>query len=283
MIYQHGLFQGTNVLVLFEQSWFPEDDVKAVVLLVHGLGEHSSRYEHVAKFLTSKGIGIETFDLRGHGKSEGRRAFVTSFDEYLRDLDIFYKRVQKRYSGTPVFLYGLSMGATIATLYVITRKTEFQGLLLSGALIKIGDDISPLLIKMSSIIGTYAPRMKTTKLDSASISRDPRIVKDYDEDPLNYRGGIPARTGLELITAMNRIQLQMETITLPILIMHGSSDKLTNPIGSQELFDAVCSKDKTLKWYNGFYHEIHNDPEKDRVFEDVINWINDHLGIDQEK
>ncbi len=283
MIYQHGLFQGTNGLVLFEQSWFPEDDVKAVVLLVHGLGEHSSRYEHVAKILTSKTIGIETFDLRGHGKSDGARAFVNSFDEHLRDLDIFYKRVRERRSDTPIFLYGHSMGATIATLYVITRKTEFQGLLLSGALVKIGDDISPLLIKMSSIIGTYAPRMKTTKLDSASISRDPRIVKDYDEDPLNYRGGIPARTGLELITAMNRIQVQMETITLPILIMHGSSDKLTNPIGSQELFDAVSSKDKTLKWYNGFYHEIHNEPEKNRVFEDIINWINDYLGNDQEK
>jgi len=255
----------------------PENERKAVVLLVHGLGEHSSRYEHVAKFLTSNGIGLETFDLRGHGKSDGRRAYINSFDEHLRDLDIFYKRVKERHPGTPVFLYGHSMGATIATLYVITRKTEFQGLLLSGILIKMGDDISPLLIKMSSIIGTYAPRMKTTKLDSASISRDPRIVKNYDEDPLNYRAGIPARTGLELITAMNRIQAQMETITLPILIMHGSGDKMTDPGGSQELYDAASSKDKTIKLYNGFYHEIHNDPEKQQVFKDIEDWISSHI------
>ena len=172
------------------------------------------------------------------------------------------------------------MGATISVLHIITREVQFQGLLLSGILIKIGDDISPLLIKMSSIIGTYAPRMKTTKLDSASISRDPRIVKHYDEDPLNYRAGVPARTGQELITAMNRIQVQMGTITLPILIMHGSGDKMTDPGGSQELYDAVSSKDKTIKLYNGFYHEIHNDPEKQQVLDDIINWINGHLGND---
>lgn len=277
MNYNHGLFQGCDGQMLFEQAWRPDDEQKAVVLLVHGLGEHSSRYAHVADFLTSNGIGVETYDLRGHGKSDGCRAFVNSFDEHLRDLDILCKRVQERHSGTPIFLYGHSMGATISTLYVITRKTEFRGLLLSGALIKIGDDISPLLVKMSSIIGKYAPKMKTTKLDSASISRDPLIVKDYDDDPLNYRGGIPARTGMELIIAMNRIQIQMETITLPILIMHGSCDKMTDLSGSQELFDAVSSKDKTLKLYDGFYHEIHNDPEKQLVFDDINGWINSHI------
>ena len=277
MNYNHGLFQGCDGQMLFEQAWRPDDEQKAVVLLVHGLGEHSSRYAHVADFLTSNGIGVETYDLRGHGKSDGCRAFVNSFDEHLRDLDILCKRVQERHSGTPIFLYGHSMGATISTLYVITRKTEFRGLLLSGALIKIGDDISPLLVKMSSIIGKYAPKMKTTKLDSASISRDPLIVKDYDDDPLNYRGGIPARTGMELIIAMNRIQIQMETITLPILIMHGSCDKMTDLSGSQELYDTVSSKDKTLKLYDGFYHEIHNDPEKQQVFNDIEGWINSHI------
>lgn len=280
MNHNHGLFQGCDGLMLFEQAWMPENERKAVVVLVHGLGEHSSRYEPVAEFLTSNGIGIETFDLRGHGKSDGRRAYINSFDEHLRDLDIFYERVEERHPGAPVFLYGHSMGATISVLHIITREVQFQGLLLSGILIKIGDDISPLLIKMSSIIGTYAPRMKTTKLDSASISRDPRIVKHYDEDPLNYRAGVPARTGQELITAMNRIQVQMGTITLPILIMHGSGDKMTDPGGSQELYDAVSSKDKTIKLYNGFYHEIHNDPEKQQVLDDIINWINGHLGND---
>ncbi|MCG2714697.1 MAG: lysophospholipase [Candidatus Marinimicrobia bacterium] len=283
MIYQRGLFQGAVGFDLFEQSWFPEDDVKAVVLLIHGLGEHSSRYEHVAEFLTSKNIGIETFDLRGHGKSDGARAFVRSFDEYLQDVEIFYSRVLGRHPDLPLFIYGHSMGATISALYVITRNPDINGVLLSGILLKIGDDIPPILIKMSSIIGKYAPKMKTTKLDANSLSRDPKIVENYDNDPLNYRAGIPARTGLELITAMRRIQVQMEKITLPIIIMHGSCDKITNPDGSIDLYEAVASNDKTLKMYNGFYHEIHNEPEKNRVFEDIFSWINDHLGNDQEK
>ena len=277
MKHYHGLFKGYDGLTLFEQSWMPEDECKAVVLLVHGLGEHSARYAHVAEFLTSRNIGVETFDHKGHGKSDGRRAFVNSFDEHLRNLDIFAGRVRERREKTPVFLYGHSMGATIAALYTITRQPDFRGLLISAVLVKMGDDISPMLVKMSSIIGKYAPKMKTTKLDSASISRDPHIVKDYDEDPLNYRGGIPARIGAELILAMNRIQAQMGKITLPILIMHGSCDKITDPNGSQELFDGIGSKDKTIKLYDGFYHEIHNDPEKQKVFDDIAGWIEDHL------
>jgi len=282
MIYQHGLFQGTVDFDLFEQSWFPEDDIKAVVLLVHGLGEHSSRYEHVAEFLTSKNIGIETFDLRGHGKSDGAKAFVRSFDEYLQDVEIFYSRVLGRHPDLPLFIYGHSMGATIGALYIITRNPDINGVLLSGILLKMGDDIPLILIKMSSIIGKYAPKMKTTKLDSNSMSRDPKVVANYNDDPLNYRAGIPARTGLELITAMQRIQVQMEKITLPIMVMHGSSDKVTNPDGSIDLYEAVASNDKTLKMYQGFYHEIHNEPDKQKVFDDIINWINDHLGNDQE-
>lgn len=277
MIYHHGTFQSYDAGELFEQAWMPDDQPRVVLLLVHGLGEHSGRYEHVAEYFTSKGIGIETFDLRGHGKSDGRRAYVDSFDDYLRDLDVFCKRVQERHYEAPLFLYGHSMGGTIAALYMITRQPEFKGLILSGSLLKMGADISPLLIKMAAIVGKYAPKMKTTKLDSASISRDPEIVRDYDEDPLNYREGFPARTGYESILAAQRILTQAESLTSPILIMHGSADKITNPEGSRELYESVGSTDKTLKFYDGFYHEIHNDPEKERVFSDIYHWLELHL------
>ncbi|MGC9363343.1 MAG: lysophospholipase [Fidelibacterota bacterium] len=277
MIYHHGTFQSYDAGELFEQAWMPNDQPRAVLLLVHGLGEHSGRYEHVAEYFTSKGIGIETIDLRGHGKSDGRRAYVDSFDDYLRDLDVFYKRAQERHYEAPLFLYGHSMGGTIAALYIITRQPEFKGLILSGILLKMGADISPLLIKMAAIVGKYAPKMKTTKLDSASISRDPEIVRDYDEDPLNYREGFPARTGYESILAAQRILTQTESLTLPILIMHGSADKITNPEGSRELYEGVHSTDKTLKFYDGFYHEIHNDPEKERVFSDIFHWLELHI------
>ncbi len=273
MIHEQDLFQGADGLRLFEQSWYPDKLVQAVVLLVHGLAEHSSRYEHVAKCLTANGVAIETFDLRGHGQSEGERVYVNSFDEYLQDLEIFFKQVKERCPALPLFIYGHSMGATISTLYVINRNPEIKGLVLSGVTIKFGQDVSPALIKIGAILGKYAPRMKTTRLDENSISRDPQIVKLYNEDPLNYRGKIPARTGWELLQAMRRIEQQMSAITQPILIMHGSGDKLSNPESSQELYDGVRSSDKTLKIYDGFYHEIHNDPEQKRVLEDITNWI----------
>jgi acylglycerol lipase len=273
MINKQDFFQGVDGLQLFEQSWYPEKSPKAVMLLVHGLAEHSSRYEHVAEHLTANNVAIETFDLRGHGQSNGERVYVNSFDEYLQDLEIFFKRVKERCSGLPLFIYGHSMGATISTLYVINHDPEIKGLILSGVTVKFGQDVSPALIKIGAILGKYAPRMKTTRLDENSISRDPQIVKQYDEDPLNYRGKIPARTGWELLQAMRRIEQQMNAITQPILIMHGSGDKLSNPESSQELYDGVRSGDKTLKIYAGFYHEIHNDPEQKRVLEDITNWI----------
>jgi len=273
MIHKQDFFQAQDGLRLFEQSWYPENSARAVVLLVHGLAEHSSRYEHVAQYLTANSMAIETFDLRGHGQSDGERVYINSFGEYLQDLDIFCKQVQERCSGLPLFIYGHSMGATISTLYVINHNPEIKGLVLSGVTIRFGQDVSPALIKIGAILGKYAPRMKTTKLDANSISRDPQIIKQYDQDPLNYRGKIPARTGWELLQAMRRIEQQMSALTQPILIMHGSGDKLSNPESSQELYEGVQSADKTLKIYDGFYHEIHNDPEHKRVLEDITSWI----------
>ncbi len=273
MIHQQDFFQGADGRRLFMQSWYPEQSPQALVLLVHGLAEHSSRYEHVAKYLTTNRVAIATFDLRGHGQSDGERIYVNSFDEYLQDLDIFFKQVKTRSAGLPLFIYGHSMGATISTLYVIDYNPECKGLVLSGVTVKFGQDVSPALIKIGAILGKYAPRMKTTKLDENSISRDPQIVKQYNADPLNYRGKIPARTGWELLQAMRRIEHQMSAITQPILIMHGSADKLSNPESSQELYEGVRSADKTLKIYDGFYHEIHNDPEQKQVLEDITNWI----------
>jgi len=273
MIHKQDFFQAQDGLRLFEQSWYPENSARAVVLLVHGLAEHSSRYEHVAQYLTANSMAIETFDLRGHGQSDGERVYINSFGEYLQDLDIFCKQVQERCSGLPLFIYGHSMGATISTLYVINHNPEIKGLVLSGVTIRFGQDVSPALIKIGAILGKYAPRMKTTKLDANSISRDPQIIKQYDQDPLNYRGKIPARTGWELLQAMRRIEQQMSALTQPILIMHGSGDKLSNPESSQELYEGVQSADKTLKIYDGFYHEIHNDPEQKQVLEDITNWI----------
>ena len=275
--YNSGMYEAVDDLQLFEQWWQPKDKPKAVVVIIHGYGEHSSRYTHVAEHLGSHGYAVDTFDLRGHGKSEGARTFIKSFDEYLDDVGQFLVRVRERHPEKTMFMLGHSMGGAITTLFIITKKPELSGVVLSGAAVKISDDISPLLVKISGVIGSILPKLPTIRLDASGISRDPEVVQRYDNDPLVYRGKIPARTGAELTRATKLIHAKMNTIELPLLIMHGTDDRLADPEGSKQLYEHVKSTDKTVKLYKGFYHEVLNEPEKEQVFADVVQWLDAHL------
>lgn len=258
---------------LFIRIFQPGQSPKALIIIVHGLAEHSGRYMHVIKHLTDAGYAVWAFDLRGHGQSEGHRSYVKSFEDYLKDLDLVMDRACEKSPGLPLFLFGHSMGGAIATLYTIMRKPAINGLLLSAASLQISAAVSPFLVKIAPLISALLPKMKTIVLDGSAISRDPVIVQSYNDDPLNYRGGIPARTGAELNAAIRRIQSQMETINLPLLIMHGTIDRLADIEGSHLLYKKAGSSDKTLKLYDGFYHEILNDPEKFRVLNDMREWL----------
>ena len=273
---EQGTFTASDGVQLFEQSWFSKTEPKAIVVIIHGYAEHSTRYAHVAEYFASSGFAVHTFDLRGHGKSDGKNTHVNSFDEYLTDVDTFLSRVRDSHPGKKIFLLGHSMGGAIASLYVITRQPDLAGLLLSGAAVKISDDISPFLIKISGIIAGILPKLPTIKLDGTAISRDPQIVEKYDNDPLVYRGGIPARSGAEINRSTIQIQEKMEAIKLPLLVMHGTADRLADPEGSKQLYTRASSEDKTLKLYEGLYHEILNEPEKENVMADIVAWLDNH-------
>lgn len=277
--YEEGKFQTNDGLTLFEQSWQPAKEPKAVIVIIHGYAEHSSRYNHVADYLVNHGWAVETFDLRGHGKSEGKggKTYINSFDEFLSDVDLFLNRVKERHQDKKIFFLGHSMGGLISSLYVVTRNPELRGLILSSPVLKISDDISPMLVKISTIIGKILPKLPTIKLDSSTVSRDPEIVKKYNTDPLNYRGSIPARAGAEINRATKLIQGQMEKIKLPLLILHGTADRLADPEGSKQLYERAQSTDKTLKLYEEFYHEVMNEPEKERILADIVEWLEVHV------
>jgi alpha-beta hydrolase superfamily lysophospholipase len=274
---KEGLFDGPDGLKLYERWWHPEGEPKAVVVIVHGLAEHSGRYSHVAEHLTRNGYAVGALDMRGHGKSEGERVWVESFDEFLDDTASFLARVSELLPGVPTFLMGHSMGGAIVLLYAITRNQDMQGMIVSGASVKIPEDVSPLLQKVSGVMGRFLPKLKTIVLDSADLSRDPEVVLGYDNDPLVYRGGIYARVAAEILQVAGRIQESMEAIKLPLLIMHGTEDKLGAVEGSQELNARVSSTDTTLKLYQGFYHEILNEVEKELVLADLVEWLDAHV------
>ncbi|NQV41972.1 MAG: alpha/beta hydrolase [Candidatus Marinimicrobia bacterium] len=261
---------------IFEQTW-PCKDAKGVVLITHGIAEHSGRYAHVAQSLVEAGYTAVGFDLRGHGKSSGKRNYINSFQDYLNDLQEVLNRTRSSHPDLPLFLFGHSMGGGIVTLFTIERNPDVKGVLLSGPSVKVSDDISPFLQKISGVISAILPKLPVVKLDSSDISKDPEVVNAYDEDPLNYRGGVLARTGSELLKATKTITARSQVIDLPILIMHGDTDKLSDVSGSEMLYANVSSTDKTLKIYKGLYHEILNEPEQDQVKADIINWLNTHL------
>jgi len=272
---QETTFLTADQFTIFEKTWSC-DAPKGLVIITHGIAEHIGRYEHVAQALVRGGYQVIGWDLRGHGKSLGKRNYINRFTEYLDDLAEVLKRVRKNYPELPIFLMGHSLGGGITTYFTIDRKPNVSGLVLSGASVKVSDDISPLLQKISGVLSVLVPKLPAIKLDSSFISKDPAVVTDYDTDPLNYRGGILARTGSELLKSTKIISARMAELELPMLIMHGGEDKLADVSGSEMLHAKVSSKDKTLKIYEGLYHEIMNEPEKEQVFADILAWLDAH-------
>ncbi|MCK4513614.1 MAG: lysophospholipase, partial [Spirochaetaceae bacterium] len=183
---------------LFTQCWRPDGNPKSVLIVSHGYAEHSGRYAHVGEFFANHGCLVCAVDHRAHGRSDGKDTYIESFDNFLADLDLFVAESRAKAPGKPAFLLGHSMGGEIAVAYAIKYLPELTGVLLSAPSIVLGDDISPVMIKLAAFLSKVAPKLKTIKLDSASVSRDPEVIARYDSDPLNYRGGVPARTGAEI-------------------------------------------------------------------------------------
>ncbi len=217
------------------------------------------------------------FDLPGHGLSEGKRIYVDQFKEYVDDLALFYQQVQIAYPACPAFILAHSMGTTVALSFLIAHEPSLAGLILSGTAIKVGSDISPFMISLSGIVGAIFPKLPTIALNSNTISRDRHVVEAYHNDPLVFNGKIPARTGSELNRTFTYLQKKLSEITAPILILHGAADQLTDPAGSKLLFNNISSQDKTLELFEGLYHEILNEPEKEEILALIADWISDRV------
>lgn len=268
-----GIFKGQRGLNLYYQGWLPSATPRAVLLIVHGLAEHSGRYMNVASHFVSRGYAVYGLDHRGHGRSPGLRCYTERFSHYPDDLKVFLSIVRRRHDSTPLFILGHSVGATIATAYASRHRGGADGLITTGASLKVGESLSPLHIAIARLLSRLLPKTGVTVLDASAISRDESVVKAYINDPLVYRGKIKARTGAEIIRTMLKLPQQMPQIKLPILIMHGGADRLSDPEGSRMLYERVGSKDKTLKLYEGFYHEILNEPGHGQVLGDIESWL----------
>lgn len=277
MKHSDGTFKGIRNSDIFYQSWLPEDEAKAVLLIVHGLAEHSGRYMNLVNHFVPLGYGIYALDHLGHGKSEGQRVYVKRFEDYTETLEIFYGLIRLEIPEKPMILVGHSMGGLISSLYLLDHQHAFKAAALSGPGVKIPDNISPLVISLGKVLSALLPRAGLLKLDAEAVSRDPGVVKAYLNDPLVYTGKITARLAAEMLKAMQRVTDEAHKITLPLMIIQGGADRLVDPSGAQMLFDKVGSTDKDLKVYDGLFHEVFNEPEHELVMKDVETWLESRL------
>jgi alpha-beta hydrolase superfamily lysophospholipase len=271
-----GTFPGAAGGSVFWQAWTP-DAVKAVVVLSHGLAEHSGRYAHVAARLNDAGYVLYALDHRGHGRSDGTAGNIEGMAVVRADLDTLLTRARGEHPGLPVFLLGHSFGGLAALDYVVDRgRSGLTGLVLSGAFVdpEAGNAVQR---RLAGVLSRLAPNLGVVPLDPSTVSKDPAEVEKYVKDPLNYHGKVRARSGAEMIAASRRVAAGVRAVTLPALVMHGAADRLAPPEGSRLVAERLGSNDKTLTLYDGLRHEIFNEPERDAVLADVVTWLDKHL------
>lgn len=277
MKHREGRFKGKRDIEIFWQSWVP-DRPRAVVVIAHGLGEHSGRYHHVAEALVAIDCAVYAMDHRGHGKSGGDRALVDRFANVVEDIDHVVEIARREQPRKPVFLLGHSMGGALSLSYTLKKGEKLSALILSGPAVAL-DGATTMTKLVAKMLSSLAPKAGLVAIDPSLVSRDPSVVADYASDPLNAHGKVCARTLGEIVFFVEMLPAALPLVKLPLLVMHGRDDKLAGVAGSEMVVNRVSSKDKTLKVYDGLYHEIFNELPADRavVLKDLTDWISARL------
>lgn len=268
-------FEGGGGTRIVYDVYAPEGEPVGTALVAHGVAEHAGRYAHVAERLVGLGLKTVVPDHKGHGRSGGKRLVVRDLQEYDDDLETL--RGLEVLPGKPTVLVGHSMGGCIALDYALDHQDVLTALVLSAPAVVPGDDINPMMMRLAKVVGRFLPGLPGQKLSSDSVSRDPAVVAAYDADPLNYRGALTAGVGGAMLRAMESFPARLPSLRLPLLVMSGTEDKLVKPEGSEMVVRLAGSADKTLKLYDGLYHEVFNEPEKDEVLGDLTTWLQAHL------
>lgn len=263
-------------LDMFGRRWETDGDPRAVILLVHGLGEHCGRYEHVAQMLTDNGYSLISFDLRGHGKSGGQRGHASSFEDFMKDIDSMFAQVADWFPGKPQFIYGHSLGGILVLNYVLRRKPALAGAIVTSPGLRTALEEQKAKVALAKILGALLPSSGLPSgLDASAISRDPEVVRRYREDPLVH-DKITFGMARGVLEAINWAFAHAAEFPLPLLLMHGTADQIAYDRGSRE-FAAAVKGDCTLKLWEGLTHETHNEPEKEQVFQYLLDWLAHHV------
>ncbi len=264
-------------LKMYSKGWSPEKDPKAVVYLVHGLGEHIGRYEHVGAAFAEAGYAMLGFDLRGHGKSGGPRGHTPSAEAYYKDIDSFLAEAAKRYPSAPRFIYGHSLGGFLSLAYSLSRKPDLRGMIVSSPGLRTALHEQKVKVTLAKVLGAIAPTITLPSgLNAEHISRDPQVVKAYVNDPLVH-DKTSTGFGRAALQAGEFVFAHAAELSTPILLAYCSEDKLAFPRGSEEFASLAPKGLVTLKRFDGLYHEPHNEPEKAEVLKTYVQWLDGRM------
>lgn len=269
----HFELKTSDNLTLKGTSWLPEQP-KAIALLVHGFAEHIQRYNHVADFFNKKNIALIGYDRRGHGISEGQRGHLPSLEMELQDIGKVLDYVKKEYNSLPIFLYGHSQGGNFALNYALRKKPNIQGCIITSPWIALTEAPPKMLVAIGKVVHKILPTI-TTKAKVKPVSRDAEVVKKYKEDELIF-DTITFRAANETMSAGDWLADFKGKIELPTFLMHGSGDEVTSFVASKA-FAGQVSGNLDTKWWDGLYHELHNEPEQVEVMQSMTNWMEKQL------
>ena len=274
MQHTQGKLTARDGLELYHQAWLPDGEPKAAFVVVHGYGEHSGRYVNPVNYFVPRGLAFYAYDLRGHGKSPGPRGHIVRFDEYLADTNAFLKLVRQLNPGRKMFLLGHSLGGLIVSAYVENYPTDdLSGLIMSSAFLGFRMQVPAVKAAMGRVMSSLMPALTMKNdLSAALLSHDPAVAAAYDADPLNHHVGT-ARFLTEVTTAQARTLERAGEVRLPLLVMYAGDDQIADPECSRVFFERAASADKTLHGYDGYYHEIFNETNKEVVFKDLESWL----------
>ena len=263
--------EGPGGVKLFTRSWRPESRPRAVVVICHGVNSHSGQYLWTGEQLAARGCSVYALDLRGRGKSEGERFYVENIKDYVGDLHALVKLAKTREPGLPVFVLGHSAGGVVACTYALEHQSEINGLICESFAFQV--PAPDLALSAIAAFSRIAPRLPVLKLKNKDFTRDQNAVEVLNADPLIANEVQPAKTVAALFRADQRLKKEFPKITLPVFILHGTADRATKSSGSEFFYISAGSKDKTLRLYDGYFHDLLNDVGKEAVMSDIQRWI----------
>ncbi|XP_021890492.1 uncharacterized protein LOC110809085 [Carica papaya] len=277
-----SLFFGVRSNALFCRSWFPiTGELRGILIIIHGLNEHSGRYAHFARQLTSCNYGVYAMDWIGHGGSDGLHGYVPSLDYVVADTGAFLEKIKSENPGVPCFLFGHSTGGAVVLKAASYPHIEemLEGIILTSPALRV-KPAHPIVGAVAPIFSLVVPRFqfKGANKRGIPVSRDPAALLAKYSDPLVYTGPIRVRTGHEILRISSYLMRKFKSITVPFFVLHGTADRVTDPLASQDLYNEAASKFKDIKLYDGFLHDLLFEPERAEVAQDIIDWMEKRLG-----